>query len=57
MRTECSETSKPYACHCNGPTFAGRLVMAGIDNRTIGELLGHRSLAMTMRYSHLAPRS
>jgi len=29
--------------------------MAGVDIRTVGELLGHRSLAMTMRYSHLAP--
>ncbi len=29
--------------------------MAGVDIRSVGELLGHRSLAMTMRYSHLAP--
>ncbi len=29
--------------------------MAGIDLVTIKELLGHKSLSMTMRYAHLAP--
>lgn len=46
---------KGYTWHCNRHTFASRLAMAGVDIRTIGELLGHKSLAMTMRYSHLAP--
>ncbi len=36
-------------------TFASRLAMAGIDLRTIAELLGHKTLAMVMRYAHLAP--
>ncbi len=31
------------------------MVMAGIDLVTIKELLGHKSLSMTMRYAHLAP--
>lgn len=44
-----------YTWHCNRHTFASRLVMAGVDLRTIAELLGHRTLQMVMRYSHLAP--
>jgi hypothetical protein len=30
-------------------------IMAGVDLRTIQELLGHKSVAMIVRYSHLAP--
>ena len=44
-----------YSWHCNRHTFASRLVMAGVDLRTVGELLGHRTPGMTWRYSHLAP--
>jgi hypothetical protein len=29
--------------------------MAGMDLRTVAELLGHRTLQMVLRYSHLAP--
>ena len=29
--------------------------MAGVDPDTIRELMGHETLAMTMRYPHLAP--
>jgi len=36
-------------------SFASRLAMAGVPLRTIAELLGHKTLAMTMRYAHLAP--
>ena len=35
-------------------TFASRLVMAGVDLRTVAQLLGHRTLQMVMRYSHLS---
>ncbi len=37
--------------HC----FASHLIMAGVDITTLKELLGHKTLAMTLRYAHLAP--
>lgn len=43
-----------YTWHCNRHTFASRLVMAGVDLRTVVELLGHKTLQMVMRYAHLA---
>jgi integrase len=36
-------------------TFASHMIMAGVDITTVKELLGHKTLDMTMRYAHLAP--
>jgi hypothetical protein len=30
--------------------------MTGVDIRTVQELLGHKTIGMTVRYSHLAPK-
>jgi len=36
-------------------TFGSRLAQQGVPLLTIKELLGHKTIEMTMRYSHLMP--
>jgi site-specific recombinase XerD len=36
-------------------TYISRLVMAGVDLRTVQELAGHKDIGMTTRYAHLSP--
>ena len=30
-------------------------IEAGVDLRTVQELMGHKTISMTLRYSHLSP--
>lgn len=46
---------KNFSWHCLRHTFASRLVMKGIDLRTVQQLMGHKTIQMTVRYAHLAP--
>jgi integrase len=46
---------RDFTWYCLRHTFASRLAMAGVDLRTVAELMGHKTIQMTMRYAHLAP--
>ncbi|HJR02246.1 MAG TPA: tyrosine-type recombinase/integrase, partial [Methylomirabilota bacterium] len=45
----------PFTFHCCRHHFASWFVMRGGNIVALQDLLGHASLTMTRRYSHLAP--
>jgi len=45
---------KDVTWHIFRHTYISRLVMAGVDLRTVQELAGHKDIKMTVRYAHLA---
>jgi len=47
--------AKDVTFHSTRHTFASRLVMAGVDLRTVQILGGWRNLKMLERYAHLTP--
>lgn len=44
-----------FTAHDCRHTFASHLVRKGVHLRTVADLLGHSSIDMVMRYTHLAP--
>jgi integrase len=52
---DAAKLGKDVCFHSLRHTFISRLVLAGVDVRTVQELAGHKTITMTMRYAHLAP--
>lgn len=56
LKRECELAGVPVmGWHALRHTFASHLMTAGVPIHIVQSLLGHSSIEMTMRYSHLAP--
>jgi len=50
-----AEITRHFTFHGLRHTAASHMVMAGVDLRTVGKILGHKTAQITLRYAHLAP--
>ncbi len=55
VRYAAKRVKVPTGVHILRHTFCSHLAMQGASMRGVQELVGHQSLAMTQRYSHLSP--
>ena len=55
VRYAAHRANVPTGVHILRHTFCSHLAMQGAPMRGVQELVGHQSLAMTQRYSHLSP--
>ena len=56
FQTACTKAGiEDFRFHDLRHTAASHMIMAGVPFKTVGEILGHTTTAMTERYSHLTP--
>ena len=55
--TRADLVSKGYSLHCLRHTFATELLNAGMSLPCLQQLLGHRSIEMTLRYARLTDKT